>query len=157
MKTFSGTFANGEKYMGVEAPEDNYEYQITHHGVYFRKTQDSKWELLHTVGLGELIGATILGKYHTKGEIELDIPGNADWVESKLGVYRDYNDNNWATKLKFFLPSESLISLLDRDSRKAFPLEDEMEGWADNIIEGLTYEQHEKKVRPKTFLIILVK
>lgn len=134
MKTFSGTFANGEKYMGVEANEEGFDHEVY-------KTNCPN-------------GFYYLGKYHTKGEIDFRV--NERWVERHPNhpeFYTCYGEYNMVSGNKF----ASLISLLDRDSRKAFPLEDEMEGWADNIIEGLTYEQHEKKVRPKTFLIILVK
>lgn len=159
MKTFSGTF-NGQKYMGVESPWDSWDLL----------SNDPEWE---KVVKEKYDSYELLGTYHTKGEIYFEVDEN--WVDDNgLGCYLDYVNQVPDNRYTLLTAENSLLSLLDRDSRMAFPLGENPYGSCPqknddefntkSIFYAATYQiklgkwrEAESQVRPKSFLIILVK
>lgn len=183
MKTFSGTF-NGQKYMGVEHnPSMNYETFLgyllidsTGQGLIDKREKIRRGDCNGFYYLGRST-VELLGTYHTKGEIDFQVDKN--WVEyitvgnGKTKYPKDYSVNMWESRPPVTNTAEkSLLSLLDRDSRMAFPLEENPYGEGEPIVtNGHGYplpmnwdervnlhdwRESESQVRPKSFLIILV-
>lgn len=176
MKTFSGTFANGEKYMGVEVSEDATQFEINKAGCirYFHNNGNENTPILpDEIGFyATSENCKILGKYHTKGEI--DFEPKEEWLKYEFGYINLMQKTGGSLS-----PKSCLCSLFDRDSRQVFPLEENPQTKPDyeqftvfKIAEmsanGTTEEKQyidalnryfkiEQQVRPKTFLIILVK
>lgn len=163
MKTFKGTFANGQQYMGVEAPEDARDIDCN---------GQQLWIDGSVINLPfEIHNAALLGIYRPENSVDHDHEINMDWCDfDKFGNYKDYSERAYSRFDEDFHLSDSLLSLLDRDSREAFPLDKNPYGDKPEYLktgsfdEAITNQQiinvwseSESQVRPKTFLIILVK
>lgn len=115
MKTFSGTFANGHKYMGVGVPEN-----LKTDMVYIDPALDR-------VIRSSCNPQKVLGTYHTKGDIDFVVA--QPWIIGKRLDDWSWVFKNYLKKDDWFLDMvDSLLSLFDRDSRMAFPLEENQYG-----------------------------
>jgi len=170
MKQYTGTFANGQQYMAVEVPEDIKFYKKTGNRVEYEGGKMHPYTgFLEKPAVPD--DFETLGLYHTrKGEIDFSV--KEEWVrkvfinDTHIGYENYANNKNWFVSIY-----DSLRSLLDRDSREAFPLdknefgfepkpnqynahEDERKYYPDDKAH---WEESQSQVRPETFLIILIK
>lgn len=141
MKKVEIPLPNKERLMLVECPEDAYDFSISdQNGLWFRIMPNSakRYHSICPIRLED--GGVVLGCFvPSSRSIDFEEKVNPEWNPAWNKFHID-----WLT--------ESLLSLLQAETEKVFPIDD------NPYEKGMRgYDEAESKVMPRKFVVILIK